>query len=335
MLLLGSFLSYIGPYPYFLSTVKDDAYEGFALADIIQAKYKWGHVSVFCTTDSYGSDLSTQFQKNALNLGITIVNTYSFRSGQADVHLFIENAIDSGAKIFVLLMPGKDAGNLLSQGYKLGLFKENIQIVGSSSLKSSECINAIANDVPVQEVLKGALTLELSDAYKVRSPFQKWITRWRAQTDTITINGQGVTCNTPSSTVKDDNFPNSAQTYLYKKDYTDTSNQLQTMCTGLEFAKFAADGSDIDVLAPYAYDAVIAWATGVHQAIENNENIDDVETSGDVLGIYLANPKFRAEGITGPISFSTGDETGYGYGDRELGTEFLLQNFQPNGIIFI
>lgn len=217
----------------------------------------------------------------------------------------------------------------------MGLFKENIQIVGSSSLKSSECINAIANDVPVQEVLKGALTLELSDAYKVRSPFQKWITRWRAQTDTITINGQAVTCNTGNSIVKDENFPNSAQTYLYQKDYKDKNGNTTTMCTGLEFAKFAADGNDIDVLAPYAYDAVIAWATGVHQAIENNENIDDVETSGVKIGNYLSNPKFRAEGITGPISFSTGDETGYGYGDRELGTEFLLQNFQPNGIIFI
>ena len=64
----GSFLSYIGPYPYFLRTVNNDAYEGVALAQIISTNYKWKYVSVFCTTDSYGSDLSTQFLKNALNL---------------------------------------------------------------------------------------------------------------------------------------------------------------------------------------------------------------------------------------------------------------------------
>lgn len=94
----GSFLSYVGPYPYYLRTVKDDAYEGVALAEIINQKFKWDHVSVFSTTNSYGSDLSTQFQKTALNAGITIVNTYSFRSGQADFSIFINDAMDSGAK---------------------------------------------------------------------------------------------------------------------------------------------------------------------------------------------------------------------------------------------
>jgi len=319
----GSFLSYIGPYPYFLRTVKDDAYEGVALADIIYEKYKWDHVSVFSTTDSYGSDLSTQFQKNALNLGITIVNTYSFRSGQADFTSFINDATSSGARIFVLLMPGADAGRLLSQGYKLGLFKENVQIVGSSQLTSPECINAIDDNVPVQDVLRGALSLELSDAYKLRSSFQNWVTRWRAQTDTITVDLLGVEA---CDIAKDDNQPAGKKTFLYQKDFQDSNGNALTMCTGLKFNNFAADGSDIDVLAPYAYDAVIAWATGVTEAIQNNENIDDVETSGDVLGIYLCASSFRADGITGPISFSTGDETGYGYGDRELGTEFLLGN---------
>ena len=163
----GSFLSYIGPYPYYLRTIKDDAYEGVALAQILSTKFKWQYVSVFSTTNSYGSDLSTQFQKNALNLGITIVNTYTFRAAQGDFTVFLNDAINSGAKIFVLLMEGNDAGRLLSQGYKLGLFKQGTQIVGSSELASPECINAIDSDVPVQEVLKGALTLQLSDAYKV------------------------------------------------------------------------------------------------------------------------------------------------------------------------
>jgi len=123
---------------------------------------------VFSTTNSYGSDLSTQFQKNALSLGITIVNTYSFRAGQGDFTVFLNDAINSGANIFVLLMEGKDAGNLLSQGYKLGLFKQGTQIVGSSELGSEACINFIFdNGLPVQEVLKGALSLQLSDAYKV------------------------------------------------------------------------------------------------------------------------------------------------------------------------
>jgi hypothetical protein len=238
----------------------------------------------------------------------------------------------------------------LAQGYKRGLFKEGIQIVGSSELQSSDCIEAIFDSgEPVQEVLKGALSLKLSDAYKSRDPFKNWVTRWRAQTDTITINSGVIsffaysiiflyyhlilikqTLAETCSNIQDNNYPNATKTYLYQRNFTDSTNIVRTMCTGLKFSEFSDDGSDIGVLAPYAYDAVIAWATALTELLASNKNIDDINNSGDVIGALLSSSSFQANGITGPIAFSTGDETGYGYGDRELGTEFLLVNFQPN-----
>jgi hypothetical protein len=83
--------------------VKDDAYEGVALAEIIDQKFKWQYVSVFSTTNSYGSDLSTQFQKNALSQNrfnpnfrefqlfhLEIVFRIMYASGRGDVNLMLK-----------------------------------------------------------------------------------------------------------------------------------------------------------------------------------------------------------------------------------------------------
>ena len=59
----GSYLSYIGPYPWYLRVCSDDAFQGTALADVIASQFSWTYLSVFSTTGSdlgYGSDLYQQ-----------------------------------------------------------------------------------------------------------------------------------------------------------------------------------------------------------------------------------------------------------------------------------
>jgi len=151
---------------------------------------------------------------------------------------------------------------------------------------------------------------------KSREPFQSWVKRWRKQKDTVTIDSSGKkTCDTTT----DQNNPASEQTFLYQRNYTDATGKGIPICTGFKFEDFAEDGSDIDTIAPYAYDAVIALATGIGLALKENKFIDARNNSGDVIGGVMADSSFLATGITGEIAFSMGDETGYGYGDRERG----------------
>ena len=59
----GSYLSYIGPYPWYFRVCSDDAFQGTALADVIASQFPWTYLSVFSTTGSdlgYGSDLYQQ-----------------------------------------------------------------------------------------------------------------------------------------------------------------------------------------------------------------------------------------------------------------------------------
>jgi len=86
----GSFLSYAIPFPYYFRTCSDDAFQGYAIADIMALHYKWKYVSTFTTTDSYGTDGFLQFTQRATSLGINILSIHQFRPGQADLTSQIE-----------------------------------------------------------------------------------------------------------------------------------------------------------------------------------------------------------------------------------------------------
>lgn len=64
----GSYLSYVTPYPYFMRTCADDAFQGVALADIVSDYFGWNIVTVFSTTDTYGSDGITQVWSGHRNI---------------------------------------------------------------------------------------------------------------------------------------------------------------------------------------------------------------------------------------------------------------------------
>lgn len=296
----GSFLSYSTPFPYYYRTCSDDAFQGYALAEIISMHFHWKSVSVFSSIDSYGSDLFQQFSIRANQVGINIVSIHQFRAGLLDFTPLIQNCLTHGTRIFVLFMAGSDAGPLLEQGYKLGLFgRQGTQIIGSNQIVSPKAWNAMSETAPVQSILNGAMAVSQSFTYDT-STLKDFARRWVHQNDTVTVDPiTGIeTCHTG---VDDD-----GSTYLYQGQVKE-AGQTVMKCAGLQFKKqFGSDGSGIADYAPFAYDAVVALAQGLHNTIyEQGYSKFD----GDILNNALSF-NYSASGVTGEIAFRQGDSTG-------------------------
>lgn len=320
----GSFLSYVGPYPYYFRTCMDDAFEGYALADIAYKYYKWDIISVFSSSDSFGTDGFLQFSLRATELGIQIRSIHQFRAGTEDLTNVVNEAMSFGSQIFFLFLNYGDAAKLLATGYKLGLFREGIQILGNHAILDRRTLLSLKDDydVPVQEVLKGAVSLNQSYGNANSEKFQQFVDRWRSQNDTIIIDPFSNQESCGNDTDDD------GSTYLYQKKYSSVNSYK---CTGLRFKDdFESDGSNIAKFALYAYDAVIAAAVGLNKTIYQQKHYDLSDRNfGDDLNFAMSY-NYSASGVTGDIVFRLGDNTGYGFGDREIGQHLDIINFQPD-----
>ena len=302
----GSYLSYAAPYPYFFRTCSDDAFQGEAIAKLF-THFGWTNVATFSSTDSFGSDGIQQFTIYAEKNGINVLSAQQFRPGLKDFTEQIASASRVGASIFFFFMSGKDAGVLLEQGYNAGLFGVGTQIIGSGSILTSDTWNAMSADAPVQDIMKGVMALTQSFAFDTPE-LMSWAQRWRTQTDTIVIDPiTGLeTC---ASDLDDDGHFS-----LYRGvTQTLTSGGPFVKCAGLVFSTFNADGSNISPYAPFAYDAAIALAQGLHNTLYVREYAN---FTGGQLNYVMSMSNFSALGATGNISFRMGDATGYGFGDR-------------------
>ena len=187
----GSYLSYIGPYPWYFRVCSDDAFQGTALADVIADNFPWRLISVFSTTGNdlgYGSDLYQQFQQRATQRKINIVSSHQFRSSLADLSDFIAKAKTAGTKVFVLLMQGPDAANLLTQGWEQGLFTTDTQILGSNQILGQETLQAFKADISqnIADILKGAMVLKQTTLNTFPTDkYKAWVARWKKQKQTV------------------------------------------------------------------------------------------------------------------------------------------------------
>ena len=308
------------PYPYFLRTCSSSGYVGVVLARFIYKYFGWTTVTVFSSGDLYGTDALLEFTDEASRLGVTIESKYSFWSGIGDFSGIIKEAINNGGvlKIFVLLMKSADAGPLLEQGYDLGLFKAGTQILGTKYLTTTATWQAMSANADVKAVMKGVIGAQPTiTSHRTTANFAAFVRRWRAQKSTLTTSTNGtIVCNR--------GMDDDGTEYLYvgKPDLQSTP-----VCTGLNFQSFSADGSDIVDMALYAYDATYALAYGLNY-VYNNISIKRVP-GPTLLNALLNNVSF--EGAGGPINFFRGGVgfDSYGRGDRKIGLEYTILNFNP------
>lgn len=245
----GSYLSYVGPYPYYMRVCPDDGFQGKILANLA-AKWGWLGVSTFTSLDlnGYGTDISQQFGIEGDRLGIKILSAHQFREGE-DLKRVIAAAKITGARVFVLAMKPKDAGRLIEQGFDAGLFTEGTTLLVSAfNLVPSlwqQHMTPGRKDIPT--MLKGIIGVKQHLQYDTPK-LVEFTKRWRALDDTNHQQGQAEdVCLTDQD--DDGNF-------LYQGN-PDPDNATM-ICAGLAFARdFNSDGSDINPFAVYAYDSVM------------------------------------------------------------------------------
>jgi hypothetical protein len=164
--------------------------------------------------------------------------------GQVDFPTEIADAKATGARVFFLFMDPTTAGLLLEQGYNAGLFHKDTIIFMSEAiiLNYPKIYAAMSPTAPVKDIMRGVFGIKFDFAdYFLNSPAgMEWIDKWRSQPATIIGTGATATCNT---TLDDD-----GSYMLYKESVTG-------ICGGLDFAAFNSSGVDIDMAAPYTYDA--------------------------------------------------------------------------------
>ena len=230
-----------------LRTVPGTYVEGRVIASIIKNFFGWTKVSVFYTNDDF-SYSANFFQSYANELGITILSVHSFRPNEADLSTVINQAKQTGARIFVLLMAPTDAYNLISEGRLEGLFVEDTQLIGGESLSDLSLWRSISEitddnnsngnnngDDKLWEILKGFISVKWN-GYTPSSPeVNRFISRYRSLPPTTghrDNNGNMICDNTTDYY----GYP------VYKFQGPSSSSEV---CCGVDYSLFARNSTSI------------------------------------------------------------------------------------------
>eukprot|EP01041_Mallomonas_annulata_P007552 gene7552-15480_t len=301
-------------YGYFSRTCPTDAHQGQVIAQLLSKKFLYQTVTIFYTGDTYGNDITMEFEGDAALFGMNIESKFSFWSGTKDLTSVIEACKAKGGvlKVFVLLMKSYDTAVLLEQGYKLGLSNEGTQIIGTQYMAHIDTMKAMSPDANVEAIMKGAIAVipTLSAIRREYSTSKSFVKRYRAQKDTLTTDENGL--------IRCDKSKDSDGDYIFIP-------KSGIGCAGVNFHSLAEDGSDIPDMALYAYDATYAITMALHIAMYK---MNGVNVTGDVLrDVLLHNVSFV--GASGNIDFDEGNDgfDKYERGNRLQKVDFQILNF--------
>lgn len=297
-------------YPTFVRTVPADNYQGIAIADLARI-FHWTKVTVFSTTDTYGSGTMTEFQIAAKSFGIQILSSHTFRSGSMDFDDMVHSAHSVGSLIFLFFMTASDAGHLLEYGYNSGLFGKGTQVIGTDQTLSAVIWQSMSHSADIPAIMKGFLGIRPSFTYQ--TPYgQKFMRRWRAQQNSFTKSLDGrIICS--------DDRDDDGGFRLYQDRLNATS---PWKCATLNYSNFKQDGSDTSQYVAYTYDSVVLVATALHHLIYKHK-VQRIDTT--TLLRAIANTSIS--GVTGNITLNSMSMS-YGGGDRISDISYELLNFQ-------
>ena len=272
-------------------------------------------MSTFANSDTYGSNGISAFQNSAIDLGVEILSSSLLPVGQTNFQIPIANAMKAGSKIFILFMAAQDMGALILQGYQSGLFNEGTQIIASDA----GVVRDLWANMPAGEIstiLKGVIGFGPSTDYSTTQG-QKFLKNFTGQNNTSQDPLTGA-CN---------NDTDDTGHFLHKGAF-DPVHPNAYSCSGLSYSSLYKDGSDVDIYAPYSYDATIAIARAMHTVLYDQKQ---PLTGKGLYRALINNVSFT--GITGAIDFSqalTADSTRFAEGDRRTGVRYNILNFNPS-----
>ena len=257
------------------------------------------------------------FQSSSSECALNVVSVSMLEYGTVDFSAALGQAKQAQTRLFALLLDEPTmAGQLLEQGYNLGLFRLGTEILGTEDITTPLTWKAIVNKRNVVNIMKGFIGLRYSPGLGMMSTpqGQNFIKRFIDQTSTQYTNADGsISCDANS-------LDDSGQFFLYSQ-----RNMQKTYCSGLNFSHFNSTGANIYPYAAHVYDAVYAIAYAVqHHLADFNKTTTQ---PSDVYSYFLKGTNFN--GASGSMAFTPGSKY-YPYnnrGNREVGHKYLIYQF--------
>ena len=128
----GSALSDGVAYPFFARTPPSDAWQNFALADLVEHLLKAERIATVNSEDAYGTSSMQAFTDEANQRNLRVLASTSFVNGQTDLSSNVDVLRRSGALVVVLFCQSADASRFIQATQAAGL--ANITWVGSESV---------------------------------------------------------------------------------------------------------------------------------------------------------------------------------------------------------
>jgi ABC-type branched-subunit amino acid transport system substrate-binding protein len=303
----------ISTYPYTVNIRPIVSRQGMVLQNMICLSTV-RKVVVIAATDADNMQMMSEFQDESI-CELDILAVISVRSELSDFSYEIEQAIPTGSRYFVLLLPVQQNAWFIEQGYAAGLFHDNT-VLYTTINGATNITQLFSPDTDVARVLTGFFFSKFyPNYYEGRTDMANdFARRWRRQLSRAgsIVNGVEV-C---------DASTDDAGSYLYQV----VSNQT-SICTGLDFSGYSLSNSNIHSYAAFTYDATILIAKAIDVAINNGMDHNDPKIIYDIM---VRNISFS--GASGPLRLFKGySEYAYhGEGNRDAGTKYSINNFHPS-----
>lgn len=324
-------------FPHKLRLPASASYDGFVLQRLIHDYFEYDKVAIFFSADRNSVDNSLNFLKKRNGRSFEVLSEHELDANEDDYSHLIKEAKHSGATVFAFFMEAFPCAKLLIQGYKLGLFTENVgQIIFTiEKCSGAELIEEFHSDFPeyvpqIPKLMRGIIGIRYNPLYSLEyyQKGQQFMSNFKSRTSTnncqnnvLTGKWTGTQVTTTVGNVKDDNGANAK--FLYK--YNSSSP-----CTGLDYSLFNA--KNLYEFTPYVYDGVkLLGALYRKLLIDENKLLPNI-TADLMMEAAFKLPEY--EGATGTIKIFDGVEAEkvkynglYGYGDREVGHMFQITNY--------
>ena len=318
-------LSHSENYPTFMRVVPSDAYQGTVIADMIRHKFGWTRAIAFASSDNFGADAILEFRHTAQVNGLVTTYEGSFTTGTVDFSGLIAEALPFDCRVFAFLISSPaDAAILLMQGFDAGLFSSSTTFFFTLQLDTPALYRAVVQKYGHYS-LRGAIQLYPSIQYWKTQPTGKvYLQRYLSQPDTVTVvNGRQICHNDTDDTGR----------YLYRVVPTTLAPNDPSVCAGLQFGHYKADGSDTSTYMGFVYDATMAYFQAIDYLLKHGNltlaHLNTTHISGRMIKSVMAS-RISFEGVTGMVDFSSGriSSKTYGYGDRKSAQGYVIYNYQ-------
>jgi hypothetical protein len=243
---------------------------------------------------------------------LSVLAEVVIRADVSDMSSYVQGAIATGARYFVMMTPVAQTAAFLEAGAKLGLLNENT-VVLTNERGAANVTDYFSAGTNVSDVLTGFFAIKYRPGYYTNRTDEAigFSHRWREQPSTAGNGSQACDLTTDST----GNF------HLYRGIVNN-----QTVCTGLDFSTYEAAGFDMQPYTALTYDATVVMAKAVHTAIYAGLDYNDATVLQNLLVSTTSHT-----GASGPISFNAGFAAFEydGKGTRAVGLHYNITNFNP------